>query len=500
MRIEESNFEMYVKYDHLGTHYPYYIIDNSDLYGYSRFEDAFSDLTIEPEIDPVAIIEVLSKNYMLGDRTLIKGIFRSPWMAKPCENDVTWKYCDLPVHGLNKRPVGKIAEELYLLLRDEVCSYVKNYKNIGLLLSGGMDSRIVAGVLYDLICEEEVTIESVTALTWGEPGSRDVVYAELIAKLFNWRWKHYRIGTEDLWDNFRIAGERGCEYTGFHLHAIPQIASETNIDMMLAGSYGDSIGRGEYSGRHLTKLKPITDGINSRNSAFLIKEDVFREFSKLCNQDVSRYHELFPREKVYQQNELDYQLHYMRRMLNPCLEVLNEVTPVRQVFTSPQVFSYMWSIHPRVRNDEIYKYLLQKLPEKLRKIPWARNGLSFGAKIGEGDLYTKKHHKYPELVQQDLINQIEQRLLNHVGFRESIFNMDSMNQIIKLIKKKPGYNFDFLEKLSWLLSFTYFQDRFDLNMEGTVRNTLKDYLNGNIMLPLNYSLLHAARSFRDKSW
>lgn len=499
MTIKVCNVDLYENYDHLGSYYPYCILKNGDLCRYSRFEDVFSNLTDEPEIDPVAIIEILCKNYMLGDRTIIKGILRSPWMARPCEGDTTWEYCELPEHGLNEKPVSKIADELFLLLRKEVQTYVKNQKKIGLLLSGGMDSRIVAGVLYDLISKDDVNIESVTAFTWGEPESRDVVYAEQIARLFNWRWKHYHISAEDLWNNFRIAGERGCEYTGFHLHAIPQIAAEANIDIMLAGSYGDSIGRGEYSGRHLTKLKPITDGINSRNSAFLIKENLFRKFSKSWNDDVSRYHELFPREKLYQQNELDYQLHYMRRMLSPCLEVINERTPARQVFTSPHVFSYIWSIHARLRNDDIYKFLLTKLPANLGRIPWARNGLIFGTSMGPKDSFIGKHHNYPHFVQQDLIDRIEQRLLNHEGIKESIFNLYSVKQLIKLVRKKPGYNLDLLEKLSWLLSFTYFVDRFDVSIGGSATSSLRDYWDGNVMSPLNYKFLHTARSLRDKS-
>jgi hypothetical protein len=499
MVIKECVKNMYDNYDHLGFYHPYYIFESGYLQRYSRFEEVFLNLTNEPKIDPVAVIEVLSKNYMLGDRTLIKGILRSPWMAKPCESAATWEYCDIPDHGFNEMPVGMIAEELYLLLRMEVQSYVKNYKNIGLLLSGGMDSRIVAGVLYDLICEGNVDIESVTAYTWGESGSRDVVYAEQIAKHFNWKWKHYRINAEDLWDNFRVAGERGCEFSGLHLHAIPQIAAEDNIDLMLAGSYGDSIGRGEYSGRHITRLKPITDGISRRNSSFLIRENIFRKFSKSWNQDVSRYHHLFPREEFFQQNELDHQLHYMRRLLSPCLEVLNESTPVRQVFTSPQVFGYMWSTHPKFRNDDIYKYLLRKLPSNLSEIPWARNGLIFGNNKGQKDSYNGKHHKYPQYVQHDLIGRIEQRLLNHEGLKGSIFNMYSVKQLIKLVRDRPGFNLDFLEKLSWLLSFTYFVDRFHVGIEGNDRFSLRDYFNGKVMSPLNYKFLHATRSIRYKS-
>ena len=48
----------------------------------------------------------------------------------------------------------------------------------------------------------------------------------------------------------------------------------------------------------------------------------------------------FPEKEPYIQNELDYQLHYMRRMLNSCMDLLTEHCDFYQVFTHPDVYGY----------------------------------------------------------------------------------------------------------------------------------------------------------------
>src|SRR5690606_4221572 len=123
----------------------------------------------------------------------------------------------------NEISTMEIADKLYILLRNEVKSYIVDKKRIGILLSGGMDSRIVAGILNDLVEDKAIDIEGITAYTWGNKDSRDVIYANRICDLFGWKFKHYTVEPEDLWNNIIFSALNGCEYSGMHLHAIPQI-------------------------------------------------------------------------------------------------------------------------------------------------------------------------------------------------------------------------------------------------------------------------------------
>src|SRR5690606_29984091 len=116
-------------------------------------------------------------------------------------------------------------------------------------------------------------------------------------------------------------------------------------------------------------------------------------------------------EKAYQKFEQDQQLHYMRRMLNPCMGIINKERPLYQVFTSPEVYSFVWSLSPDLRNDEVYKVMFQRYAPQLLEIPWARTGLIYPHTMGTPDSFKKDHHDYGKMIRttflQDAINHID---------------------------------------------------------------------------------------------
>src|SRR5690606_25871175 len=105
---------------------------------------------------------------------------------------------------------------------------------------------IVASVLRQLQLSGQYT-GAVTALTWGLEASRDVQYAARITELYQWNFKHFNLTADMLLHNIEVTAAMGAEFSPVHLHAMPQIAGLDGLDCILAGSYGDSIGRGEYS-------------------------------------------------------------------------------------------------------------------------------------------------------------------------------------------------------------------------------------------------------------
>ena len=61
---------------------------------------------------------------------------------------------------------------------------VKDFEEVYVLLSGGLDSRIAAGVLKYL-CDNGELKSVPKAVSWGLEDSRDVVYAKGIAEKLN---------------------------------------------------------------------------------------------------------------------------------------------------------------------------------------------------------------------------------------------------------------------------------------------------------------------------
>ena len=483
----------------LGSFYPYYCrTDAGEQNLYPNLSSLLKTEECRTVLDEQAALQMLNRYFMFGDRTIFRDIKRMPWMAKRDSNKDGWEFHSVPAHGIKKDMTeDQVAGTLFELLCKEISLYTADHRRVGILLSGGMDSRIVAAVLNHVVKKKDIAAESVTAYTWGVDDSRDVVYSRQIAQMFGWNWKHFRVEAEDLWENFRIAGERGCEYSGLHLHACPQISRNiaSEVDVMLAGSYGDSVGRAEYSGTTVTKLAPIQGRF--RNPAFLINSSLYNRIKSEWKTDVEAYHVLFPRPEEYQQRELDRQLHYMRRMLSPCLELSNEKVEMYQAFTHPDVFGFMWSLHPQLRNDRVYERLLEHANPDLLRIPWARTGLRFPLIEGKPDSYRKKHHEYAEFMQTDLIDRIQARLSDHSAIRNGIFNVGSVSSVISLIRKKRNYNFDYLEKMAWLVSYTYLYDRVDIEIESKPKQSVADAFNAKLLAPLEYRARHAYRAFRD---
>jgi asparagine synthase (glutamine-hydrolysing) len=370
-------------YNHLGFNNPYYILRDSSFRVCNSFKEAVDNYDNKKEIDYVSIVGLLNNSFIFGDRTMIQGIQRTPWLAQPDPTNSNWQFTAPPSHFKKEMLEEDIAIVLFQRLCDEIEEYIDKKRNVGILLSGGMDSRMLAGAVDFMIKTKRIQDIEVTGLTWGNEDSRDVVYAKEIASRLGWNWKHYSVNAKQLMNNIYETADHGCEYSPVHLHGIPQIRDDNRLNVILAASYGDSVGRAEYSGRKVTKLSSINHSI--KNISGLIDKNVFRSALTHINEDIRFYHNLFPVKENYMRNELDYELHYMRRMLNPCMELLiNNGTKFYQVFTHPKVYGFMWSIDPKKRNDMVYKYMMNEFKTNLSDIPWSRTGLPYGTNVSSG--------------------------------------------------------------------------------------------------------------------
>ena len=441
---------MFKNYNSLGFNNPYYFIEEGKFAIHQNFSKAMKSYHGEKNIDATAALEMLNKEFIFGDRTVIENVNKTPWLAKPNTNLDAWEYDLAPEHGKEDLDEEEIAKILFKKICNEIELYIGDKKNIGILLSGGMDSRMVAGALDYLMKKGIINDLKVTAVTWGNSNTRDVIYAKRIADMLNWSWKHYPVTGKDLLNNIKETAIYGCEYSPIHLHAVPQIRDDNDFEVILAGSYGDSIGRAEYGGKKVSFLEPLINNIH--NVGFLFREKIYQKSLKRAKEDIESYHKLFPRKEAYMQNELDYQLHYMRRMLNPCMDLFNEKMEFYQVFSHPDVYGFMWSLSPQKRNDQVYKHLLKEFVTNLGEVPWARTGLPYGVKEGITDNHLVRHHTYVQIIQHEILDDIKDSVLTEDFKKLGIFRYKSIEILFKLIKQFPINSLYYLEKVTWLAS------------------------------------------------
>jgi asparagine synthase (glutamine-hydrolysing) len=475
---------------HLGFNNPYFLKNKQKLIFDTKFESIISKTASTYTLNPKALLSFFNKFYFLADNSIVNEINRSPWMGMPNKDKTDWNFYDLPKHQNKIKKEENVANGLFELLCEEIVEYVGEAKSVGILLSGGMDSRMVAGCLHHLMHQKRIDLKRVVAYTWGNTDSRDYIYAKRLAHDLDWEFKSYQIGAEEMWNNFMISGIRGCEYSGLHLHAMPQIAETNDVEVMLAGSYGDSVGRAEYSSVKVDKLTPIGNKLN--NKAGLLHPKVYKASKAKLLKDINIYHNRFKKEKVYQGNEIDKQLHYMRRMLNPCMEVINDKTPLFQIFTSPKVFAYMWSLDVSVRNDKVYYYMLKKFPNKISEIPWARTGKRFMHDEDVPDQHKKKHHNYTDIVQFELYDKISTYVDENKDCL-SYINIDAFKMIMIEIKRFPKYNFDYLELVCWIVSYSKFVKTYKEELETPILFSSKSLV---LRAKIEYRMLTKVRKLK----
>ena len=445
--------ERFKYYNHLGGRAYYYHDDSRHCF--ETIENCLKDHGADNLlIDPVAILGILMKNYPIGVRTLVQGVQLNPWLARP-NGRGDWELSDLPLHERQRVDTQGIAFELCRLLQDEALSFIGNKKIIGLLLSGGMDSRVLSGVLRYLQETGEFGGD-VVAINWGVKDSRDVFYAKEIAKRFKWEYVHLNLDAEVLYNNIYLAARLGAEFSPVHLHALNSVSQLSGLDGILAASYGDSIGRGEYSGRKVCQLPDLLS--KHLNHFSFMLANVESKALVTIKDDLENFRRRFPGREEMHYREIEMQMHYMRRQLNSCMAVIDDKVPFYQMFTAPKLYGFIWSLFFDCRTDKIYELILKTLPGSLLSIPWARTGLKYGSsRSKKADRLQKNHNRYGQWLRNDcrdfVINEIRSGSLQTLN----VFNNMALEQWCKKWSRSESPRADRLdEKMAWLTSLSLF--------------------------------------------
>jgi asparagine synthase (glutamine-hydrolysing) len=135
------------------------------------------------DLDLTALAEYVRFQFLLGDKTFFSGlrllpnasVLRYHRTTDTVSLDSYWDFSRLPAFA--KPPsLPEAAEEAGRLLGNAVRRLAQGPNRLGLFLSGGLDARMILGLLG-------TGHEGLPTATYGAPGSRDVVYAQRLAAL-----------------------------------------------------------------------------------------------------------------------------------------------------------------------------------------------------------------------------------------------------------------------------------------------------------------------------
>ena len=449
-----------------GGHCPYWtVIDQQVLVG-DTAEEIFSAIPEEQRVvDPAAALELLHFNYMLGNRTLIQGVQRMPWRAT-LKGDGTLER-DRPFrHGNRALELRAAASILRERLAEELYEVARQHQRVFLLLTGGLDSRVVAGVLKRI--EPQLKVQ-ITCVTWGQPNARDVAYARQIADWYDWEFLQVPYDSELTWNNIqRGAVWGGSEVAGIHLHGMDWFKNAKPQDLVIASSFGDSVGRGEFNSRHLSMIQPHL----VQNKEGLVHPSLEADCLAVANRDRTTAWEGASDAPDWAYCELDMQENYMRRMIVHAMDYVRQFCALHQAFTSDEVVSHMWSLPLDCRTDEIYRLLLKDLDPRLHSLPWARTGVAPDGTVERESRLQRKYHQCSRWLHRELRPRLEPLVLCDGLEALGVFYAPAVRRLWEKWSRLPESDPRLCETIVHLASLELSNRRFSLRPCRSVTHTL----------------------------
>lgn len=438
---------------------PIYWWENRNVFAFGAEVKALLTLPdVSPHIDREAVSEFFSFGVLLENRTWLEKIWLVPPAAlftissKGDELSRYWSWSDL-------QPLPRdafeedIVEELGRLWLQAVRRRVDD-KRIGVLLSGGLDSRAVLAAIPS-------KHRPIHAVTFGIPGCDDHRIARRVAALKGARHHFLEIGKGDwLKERFQGVSWTDGELNLMHMpgievrHMMPEY-----FDVVLSGAWGGGV---LVSGRYHFELAQAPWYISKlRKNNNLIDP---RKQKEVVARYLAFVRRLGSAHALYIQQEL-------RRLTLCGLLLLANYVENRLPFADKDFLEFVFRIPLRYKLDSsIYKKMLLRLfPEFYQDIPWQKTGVPITAndlrvhfsKLMRIGIYTMSklglHYKHwPDFTDYNrwmradpARKQIQQILLNPEAlYREYL----PASEVIAIVRKHMEGRANY-EVLSLLLTF-----------------------------------------------
>ena len=197
----DTTDEVYLVRDAFGMK-PLYIYEDERMIVFASEIGAILNVSgTDSSLDPRAIRDYLAFRYTLGPYTIYRHIRRvaagtyvqlSPFGCRE------YAFADLAQDkaGVSPKSYGEAQEELRRLLTASVQSHLIGEVPIALLLSGGVDSSILAAILHRLDAP-------MACFNIGFPEVNEFAYSSAVAQKYGFPMHNIEITQETLIDNFR---------------------------------------------------------------------------------------------------------------------------------------------------------------------------------------------------------------------------------------------------------------------------------------------------------
>jgi asparagine synthase (glutamine-hydrolysing) len=229
--------------DRVGKKPLYYSSVNGDLLFASEIKSLLCHPSVRREADVQALADFLSVRYVPGPATLFAGIYKvlpGHWLL--CEDGTIKQGCywDFTFGEPEKRPlddyVHGIRERVTLAVQERLMADVP----LGAMLSGGVDSSIITGVMSQLMDEPVKTF----AVGFDVEGFNELPYARLVSEHFGTEHHELVVTGSDLTKYWPLLtwhrDEPVSEPSDLGVYLISRLARQ-HVKVVLSGEGGDEL-------------------------------------------------------------------------------------------------------------------------------------------------------------------------------------------------------------------------------------------------------------------
>ena len=176
---------LYLARDRYGVKPLFYQQDDHSFRFGSEIKAIIADDRVARKPSFQALHDFLSFDYVPGTQTAFEGIYELPpghWMSVNAEGGVkTQRYCDLSFQSDEFIVESTAVKNTRELLRQSVERQLVADVPVGVLLSGGMDSSTLVGLMQRCVSEPVHTY----SVGFEEPSFNELPYARTVAQKFN---------------------------------------------------------------------------------------------------------------------------------------------------------------------------------------------------------------------------------------------------------------------------------------------------------------------------
>lgn len=245
---DESRRRLVLARDRLGIKPLYYYSDGSCITFASEIKSLLEDRDIPREVDLQALSNFLTLHYVPSPRTMFKEIHKVEpghlLVLDPSGLRIQ-KFWDLITNGLHLTlREHALAELIYAELKESVRKRLQSDVPIGALLSGGLDSSAVLGLMTE-ISQKRIPAFTVGYSTDGNDRFSEFRHARLVARHFQSEYYEIVVTPEKFVDFLPKAiwyqDEPLGEPASVPLYFACKLAKDSGVTVLLTGEGSDEL-------------------------------------------------------------------------------------------------------------------------------------------------------------------------------------------------------------------------------------------------------------------